>query len=172
VCKRIVFLGFYREASSILAELEKAAPEGQRNPLLDEIMVIDFNPHVINELNNRKIKSIYGDVASMDTLKHAHLDSAKIVISSMDDSVMRGTNNHKILNMVRNIAPKSEVMVASNNIKHALELYEQGADFVLVNRIHSSKDIAELINNSLDKGLKQYRDSEIKNLSVRKEVLN
>jgi len=171
-CKKIVFLGFYREASSILAELEKFAPEGERNLLLDEVMVIDFNPRVINELNNRKIKCIYGDLASMDTLKHAHLDSAKIVISSMDDSVLRGTSNHKILRMMRNIAPHIEVMVASNSIKHALDLYEQGADFVLVNRIHSSKDIAELINNSLDRGLKSFREAEIKSLSARNEVLN
>jgi len=171
-CKKIVFLGFFREASSILAELEKFAPEGERNPLLDEIMVIDFNPHVINELNNRKIKCIYGDVASMDTLKHAHLDAAKIVICSVEDSLLRGTSNHKILHMMRNMAPHIEVMVASNSIKHALDLYQQGADFVLVNRIHSSKDIAELINNSLDKGLKPFRETEIKSLSARNEVLN
>src|SRR5687768_17223406 len=42
--KKIVFLGLFREASSIIHEFELSSSESSRHSLLDDILVIDFNP--------------------------------------------------------------------------------------------------------------------------------
>ena len=75
----IVFLGCFREGSSILYEMESQSVKTNGDSLLGQVLVIDFNPVVLRELTRRGIKCIYGDVSNMDTLHHAHVQSAKIV---------------------------------------------------------------------------------------------
>ncbi len=57
---RVVFLGFFREASSILHEFELQSTDGRRHPLLDDLLVIDFNPVVHRELQRRRLRCLYG----------------------------------------------------------------------------------------------------------------
>jgi len=168
----IVFLGFFREASSILYELEGQLRGTRRDSFLNEILVIDFNPQVLSELNQRSIKCLYGDVASLDTLQAADIEGAKVVISSIEDSVLRGTTNLKLLRMVKRLCPQAKIIVTSNFIQPALDLYQEGADFVFIPRLHSAHFIARIISDSLKKGVRAYRQSEIQSLMSRKEVLS
>ena len=57
--------------------------------------------------------------------------------------------------------------------RSAVELYEQGADFVYIARLHSARHMAELIARAaLDDDLfKQYREEEFELLKQREEVL-
>jgi Kef-type K+ transport system membrane component KefB len=55
--KRVVFLGFFREVSSVLCELERLSDDG-RPALLEKVLVIDFNPEVHAELRRRGIHCI------------------------------------------------------------------------------------------------------------------
>ena len=54
----IVFLGCFREASSILYEMELQSKETEDAGVLGQILVIDFNPHVLQELKRRGIKCL------------------------------------------------------------------------------------------------------------------
>jgi hypothetical protein len=84
----VVFLGFFRDASSVLHEFEN---DGDASDFLKKILVIDFNPTVMRELRHRKISCIYGDIAHADTLRHASIENAELVISSITDDILRGT---------------------------------------------------------------------------------
>ena len=72
----VVVLGFYREASALIYEFEQQRCDLGRHPVLDSMLVIDFNPEVQQELKRRGIDSIYGDIAHMDTLHHARIHDA------------------------------------------------------------------------------------------------
>lgn len=169
--RSIIFLGFFREASSILYELELQVPGTTGHKITDEIMVIDFNPHVHDELNRRSLRCIYGDISSMDTLQHAHIEAAKVVISSIEDSVLRGTTNLKLMRMVKRLCPQAQVILTANSIQSAINLYQEGADFVFIPRLHSAKDMARIISDALKEGFQQYREKEMQNLQKRREVL-
>jgi voltage-gated potassium channel Kch len=169
--KEIVFLGFFREASSILYEIESIQNGGQRS-LTDKMLVIDFNPIVHSELNRREIECIYGDISSVDTLKHAHVESAKVVVSSIPDSILRGTTNKRILGLVKRLCPEARVIVTANTLQSALNLYEEGADFVFIPRIHSARHVAQIVFEPLDEPLESYRQKEMANLRERREVLD
>ncbi len=108
--KEIVFLGFFREASSIFHEIE-SMQDGKGEPLTEKILVVDFNPLVHSELNRREVKCIYGDISSVDTLKHAHVDHAKTVVCTIPDSILRGTTNEKLLGLSRRLCPQAQVIV-------------------------------------------------------------
>ena len=168
----IVFLGCFREASSILHEMElqsKAADDG----VLEQILVIDFNPLVLQELKRRRIKCIYGDVAHMDTLHQAQIHSAKIVACTISDAILRGTTNLRILRQARRLCPQAQIVAAADNISSAVELYEQGADFVYIARLHSARHMADLIARAVqdEDGFKELREEEFQLLKQRKEVL-
>ncbi len=169
--KEIVFLGFFREASSIFHEIE-SIQDGDGAPLTDKVLVVDFNPVVHCELNKRDVKCIYGDISSLDTLKHAHVDCAKAVVCTIPDSILRGTTNENLLRFSRRFCPEARVIVTANTLQTALNLYQQGADFVFIPRIHSAQLVASIISRSLHESLDSCREEEITNLLHRREVLD
>jgi Kef-type K+ transport system membrane component KefB len=140
----IVFLGCFREASSILHEMESYSKEADSDGVLGQVLVVDFNPHVLQGLKERGIRCLYGDIAHMDTLHHAQIHSAKIVACTIPDAILRGTTNLRLLRQARRLCPYAQVMVAADTVSSAVELYEEGADFVYIARLHSARHIAAL----------------------------
>ncbi|HEY4888510.1 MAG TPA: cation:proton antiporter [Candidatus Dormibacteraeota bacterium] len=167
----VVFLGFFRDASSILFELENGGTAVEGQVLLDKVLVIDFNPTVMGELRRRGISCAYGDIAHADTLRHAGIEIAQLVVCSITDDVLRGTSNLRLLRNARAACPNAKVMLATEHIPHALQLYAAGADFVYIPRLHSAKQIAQLLKQGLDEGFDAARAAEIEVLSTRREIL-
>jgi len=168
----VVFLGFFRDASSILHEFEHGVDAASAKDFLSKILVIDFNPSVMRELRNRGISCIYGDVAHADTLRHAGIEEAELVISSITDDILRGTNNLRMLKNIRTACPKARVMLTTEHIPQALNFYAAGADLVYLPRIHSAPQIAAMLKRGLDEGFDKMRAEEIEHLSQRHEVLS
>lgn len=167
----VVFLGFFRDASSILFELENSGSAVEGQVLLDKVLVIDFNPKVMAELRRRGISSVYGDIAHADTLRHAGIEDAELVVCSITDDVLRGTSNLRMLRNARATCPKAKVMLTTEHIPQALELYAAGADFVYIPRLHSASEIARILTDGLSRGFESARAAEVERLSYRKEVL-
>ncbi len=169
----IVFLGCFREASSILHEIESQSKAADGDGVLGQILVIDFNPLVLQGLKRRGIRCLYGDIAHMDTLHHAHIQAAKIVGCTISDAILRGTTNLRLLRQARRLCPNAQVIAAADNISSAIELYEQGADFVYIARLHSARHMADLIARAVqDEDIfKQFREEEFELLKQREEVL-
>ena len=166
----LVFLGFFRDASSVLHELER---NGRRSSgLMETVKVIDFNPRVIQELRHRGVACQYGDISHPDTLRHAGLETAKVVASTIPDEVLRGTTNLRLLRTVRRLNPSARVVVTSEHIHQARDLYEEGADFVYLPRLHSARELAEALQIGLQGGFDQLRTAELEGLLARNEVLS
>jgi Trk K+ transport system NAD-binding subunit len=139
--------------------------------LTEKMLVVDFNPLVHSELNKRDVKCIYGDISSVDTLMHAHVDRAKTLVCTIPDSILRGTTNERLLSLSRRLCPQARVLVTANTLQTALNLYQQGADFVFIPRIHSAKLVAGIISDSLHESLDHYRNEEMAHIVDRREVL-
>ena len=167
----VVFLGFFRDASSILHEFEHDGSPADIKDFLSKVLVIDFNPTVMRELRRRGISCIYGDVAHADTLRHAGIQEAQLVVSSITDDILRGTSNLRLLRNARAASPKARVMLTTEHIPQALHFYESGADFVYIPRLHSAPDLAHVLKVGLEEGFERFRDEEIERLKVRHEVL-
>jgi hypothetical protein len=167
----IVFAGFFRDASAILHQFELESTGTSPHLLLKEVLVIDFNPTVLAELKRRHIACLYGDIASMETLHHAQVHSARVFISTITDDVLKGTTNERLLQQGRKLCPEARILVASDTIPRALELYDKGADFVFVPRIHSDHFMAEVIDGAFQGDLAHLKGREIARLKSRNEVL-
>jgi len=167
----VVFLGFFRDASSIVHQLEIEAERGDPQPVLRDLLVIDFNPAVLAELKRRGVRALYGDIASMETLHHATLHDARLIVCTITDAVLKGTTNVRLLKQLQKIAPAAEIVAASDTIQGAVDLYREGAHFVFVPRIHSAQHMAEVLNAAVEDGLTVLRAEEMARLESRNEIV-
>jgi voltage-gated potassium channel Kch len=168
--KDVVLLGFFTEASALVHEYEMA-PAGEGRRMLERLLVIDFNPEVHVELTRRGIACIYGDVASMQTLHHAEVHAARLVVSTIPDTILKGTSNLRLLQQARRLCPEASVVVTANRAASALELYDAGADFVFVSRLHSAAQMAVILEQGLAEGFDGLREAQIAHIRQRDEVL-
>jgi len=167
----VIFLGFFRDTSSILYEFEHEGSAEESRRFIEKILVIDFNPTVLRELRRKNIKCVYGDIAHADTLRHAGVEHAELVVSSITDDVLRGTSNMRLMNSVHTHAPNARVVLTSDHIPEALRFYEQGADFVFIPRLYSAAACARILRKGLAGGFEEVRSQAIEHLSKRQEVL-
>ena len=138
--RKILVLGFYRVGSSFLSELER-----RHAVLLEQICVVDFNPNVYHSLQARGIKIHYGDIAHADTLTHAGIADAEIVISSVPDSLLKGTTNEKLVRHVRMVNPLAKIIATADVLSDAQSLYAAGADYVTIARLAEANELIEVV---------------------------
>jgi hypothetical protein len=165
-CRRIVILGFFRTASALLSQIEQENKE-----LLDQISVVDFNPNVYRTLAARGQHVVYGDISNVDTLVHAGVGNAEIIILSVPDSLLKGANNEKLVRHVRSINPTAKIISTADMLRDVDDIYTAGADYVTVTRLSDAQALYEVIE-AVDQGLLQAKRAEMDtHLAERREVL-
>jgi Kef-type K+ transport system membrane component KefB len=164
--RRIVILGFFRAASALLSEIER-----QNKSLLEQISVVDFNPNVFRTLADRGQHVVYGDISNVDTLVHAGVGNAEIIILSVPDSLLKGANNEKLVRHVRSINPSAKIISTADLLRDVEDIYAAGADYVTVTRLSDAHALYEVIE-AIDQGLLDAKRAEIDGrLAERREVL-
>ena len=175
VDREIALLGFYRTASSLVHEL--ISNEQNKNTairLKDRIVVVDFNPEIHESLQSRGIKVVYGDISHLDTLHHAGIQDVKIVISTIPDTILVGTDNLKIIKHIKGICPHAKIIVTAESIERALKMYAEGADYVFIPRILAAQNLIEMVDiilkNKFNK-LSSIIKNELDMLQSRNEII-
>jgi Kef-type K+ transport system membrane component KefB len=164
--RRIVILGFFRAASALLSEIER-----QNKSLLDQISVVDFNPNVFRTLAGRGLHVVYGDISNVDTLVHAGVGKAEIIILSVPDSLLKGADNEKLVRHVRSLNPTAKIISTADLLADVADQYAAGADYVTVTRLSDAHELFTVIE-AADKGLLADKRAEIdERLAERREVL-
>jgi Kef-type K+ transport system membrane component KefB/Trk K+ transport system NAD-binding subunit len=98
------------------------------NNIGKNFFVIDYDPRVIHELNEKNIDCLYADVSNLDTYSELNIDDAKMIISSIKDA----ETNHLLINTIRQKNLTAIIIVLAHESEEALQLYEQGADHVIM----------------------------------------
>lgn len=142
----VILLGARRTGFNILQTLIK---------LKEQIVVVDINPELVEELMDSNIQTIYGDVTDPEILDNLNITEAKMVISTIPEFA----DNLAIIKKVKTINLKVIVYVTAFNVDEALELYKEGADYVILPH-HISADHVSFL-------LKEYKTSYAKILKRR-----
>jgi voltage-gated potassium channel Kch len=163
---RIVLLGFFRSASALLSEIER------NNPLLiSQIGVVDFNPVVYNALNTRGVQVTYGDISNLDTLVHAGVSHAELIVLSIPDSLLKGATNEKLVRHIRSINGTAKIVATAEVLSEVSNLYAAGADYVVVPRLSEARELYSVIEAAQAGLLDNKRADTDARLSERREVL-
>ena len=163
---RIVFLGFFRTASSLLEELQCHAPE-----LIGDVAVVDFSPVAREGLVDRNIRVTYGDISQRDTLLHAGVDKAEVLILTIPDSLLKGTNNERLVRLLRGLNPTAKIIATADVLAQATQLLDAGADYVTIPRLRQASDLLEAVCAATEGLLDEKRDALRELLRSRSEVL-
>ena len=107
----------------------------------------------------------------METLHHADVHDAKLVVSTIPDNILKGTSNMRLLKQVRRLCPHARVIVTANRAGAALALYDAGADYVFIPHLHSSAQRAAMLEEGLVAGFDHLRAAHIDQLRQRDEVI-
>ncbi len=164
--KRICLLGFSWTASSLLEEITR-----QRSDLLPEIVVVDFNPNVYERLRQRGVRVVYGDITQRDTLHHAGVSHAELIICSLPNMVLKGADNLKMLRQLRELNPHAKIVVHAELLSDIPKLYAAGASYVTAPRLVEAADLLQAIEAAEKNLLDQKRKEQETNLKGRDEII-
>lgn len=153
----IVLLGFHRVASSLLHEIVVNKPE-----LIPRILVIDFNVQIHPAIRKMGVKVRYGDLANEHTLEHAGVGTAKVVVATIPDDILRGINNEKLVACVRRLNKDAVIISNAEQPFSATDIYNAGADYVYMGRVNTARALDEIISRTLDGSLEEYREEQEK----------
>jgi len=105
-------------------------------------------------------------------LRHAGIQNVKLAISSIPDTILKGTDNLKIIQKIRRICPDARIIVTAESVSRALKMYNEGADYVMLPRILTASHLIKIIQLSRAGELEQLKEEEIKILSGRQEIIS
>jgi Kef-type K+ transport system membrane component KefB len=166
---RIAILGFHHIGSALLYDLGRKHPE-----LLAETIVVDFNVALHDRIRATGARPTYGDLASPETLRHAGIAEAEVIVSTVPDDLLKGTNNQKIVRAARALNPKAHIIAQAPGPSEVDALYQAGADYVFLWWVDVSLSLLPTLyaslNGDLD-ALLEARRRERGRLSERREAL-
>lgn len=138
--KPIYLLGFSWTASSLLEEIGRRAPE-----IREDIGVVDFNPLVTEELRRRGHAVYYGGIGQRDTLLHARIGEAEVIVCSLPDTVLKGTNNLRLLQQLRELNQTAKIVMHAELLTEIPKLYASGANYVSVPRLVEAITLVDVL---------------------------
>jgi len=163
---RICLLGFSWTASSLLEEISR-----ERSDLLDQVIIVDFNPNVYEKLRRRGVRVVYGDITRRDVLHHSGVGECDIIICSLPNMVLKGADNLKMLRQLRELNPEAKIIVHTELLADIPVLYSAGAGFVTAPRLLEAADLLRAIEAAEKNLLDEKRGEQLKQLEGRNEVI-
>jgi len=150
----LALLGFHRVASSLLHEIGRNRPE-----LLSGTLVVDLNVNLHARIAALGPTVRYGDLCSPETLLHAGVDKAKVVVCTIPDDVLKGTTNLKVVAAVRQINPGAIIIANVIELGDSARLYDAGADYVFLQRIETARAVDLAIAKALAGEISTHREA-------------
>jgi len=153
----IILCGHNRIGYSILNSLKKQKKS---------VLIIDYNPEMIDMLAKNGFHCIYGDVVDEEIIEKMNLEEIKMLISTVPET----KDNLHLIHRVKRVNSSARVIVTASEIDEALKLYKAGADYVIMPHFLGGEHAAKLILEAKDnkKNLFQEKKCHIAHLNERK----
>jgi hypothetical protein len=127
-----------------------------------KFLVIDYDPDVIDILNNKNIDYLYGDANDAELLEELDLTKLKLVIITITDF----RTNTYLLQHIERTNPHCVVICHSESVHEAAELYTLGASYIMLPHYIGNERISAFIRkNGFKKAeYKKFHDKHIEYL--------
>ncbi|TGM64239.1 potassium transporter Kef [Leptospira meyeri] len=140
----IIVLGYFRIARAFVEYLEDLSPS-----LIKRIIIADYNPAFKEELTNKGFQWAYADLAHPDSLSHIGLHDASMVICTISDSFLKGTNNNRLLSTLSKLAPNAKIILTSDEPGEAKKLVADGAQKVIIPGVITGEFLYDYISRGM-----------------------
>jgi len=110
-----------------------------------KVCVVDNNPEVVRSLMKDGISCLYGDASNLEIFSKMNLGKVKLVVSTIPDEDLS-------LFLLRHF--KKKVIVTAEHVSEALDLYKEGADYVIVPHVLTGELISGVLRKIVKSGFK------------------
>ncbi|HLC55813.1 MAG TPA: cation:proton antiporter [Candidatus Nanoarchaeia archaeon] len=128
----IIVLGGNRTGAYIIKYLKNTKKK---------FLVIDYNPDVIQRLENENVDCIYGDASDEEIIKRINKIRPSMLISTMPSI----DNNLILLEKIKRKNKSMTIFLTAKTVPDVIELYKKGADFVILPEILAGQKIADYL---------------------------
>lgn len=136
----VVLIGSHQVGEHLVRFFEK-----EKIPFI----VLDFNPYQVEKLTESRMPVIFGDMGDPEVLELLNLEKAKMVISTVPDI----HDNKLLIEDLKNMHPGVPVIVRSDSVRDAKNLYKFGASFVYIPDVVSGEYLVDMLRSHLgDRG--------------------
>ncbi len=149
----LFLLGVSREGLALVEHLDRNAPD-----MKQRIVAVDFNPETLQRLQRYGVEHYYGDIANAETLRHAGIERAAVVISGISDWFLKGTTNLQLLYEVRGLTSSARIVLTADSPENAQQLYAAGADYVMVPQALTAEHLYRVLCDSSPNALTKARE--------------
>jgi hypothetical protein len=133
----VILIGAHRTGQAIATSVPRS-----------DLLVIDFDPKVIEELKGSGYAYLFGDIMDPDIAERAHLTEARLVICTSPDF----DDNMNIVKLLMHHLPRPKIIVRAEDELQAELLYAAGADYVLLANFTAGQYLGKTI--ALDPAMK------------------
>ena len=113
----IILFGYHRIGHKIASTIKNK-----------KILIVDYNPKIVLSLAKENIDAIYGDATDKYFLNEIPLKKAKLIISTIPEEQA----NITIRENLKEVKSHATFIATAEQPREALDLYEQGIDFVII----------------------------------------
>lgn len=128
----VILIGVNRAGSSVLDALLKQG---------EKVLVVDFNPDIIRNLKNRRIKTLFGDISDFEIQERSALKDAKLVISTVSDI----DDNMLLISEIKKLKKRPKLVTIAQDDREEEELKKAGANYVIQPHVLGGRHLAHLI---------------------------
>ncbi len=130
--KSIVLIGCHRTGENIAHALNKK-----------ELLIVDFDPDVIEKLEREKYDYIFGDIGDEEILEKIDKSGVKLVISTSPDL----DDNLGLIENLKNFRKfKPKLILRAETENDARALYKKGVDYVLLPHFTSGQYLGQALS--------------------------
>jgi len=156
-----VLFGYKKGGSEFIKVFDK---------LTKRYIVVDYDPDVIDELDRKNARYLYGDATDLELLDEIDLSKARLIVSLITDY----PTNLFLLEYLGQVSPHAVIICHADSAKDAAKLYGIGASYVLMPAYIGNEKIGTFIRkNGFNKTeFKHYREKHIHYLQSHYELLS
>lgn len=128
-------------------------------------LVIEHDPDVVKKLQTSNVPTEFGDANDPDLLDDLRINQCELVVSTVPDF----ETNLIILSSAKRGKSKTAVILVAHQIEHALDLYDAGADYVILPHFLGGSHAASIVKKFTKEAinLQDIRTKHIKHLQER-----
>lgn len=136
----VILVGAEQMGSDILEFLKSKFTDKE------QIVVVDFNPEIINSLRAVGFNAVFGDISDPEVLEELEVGRAKLIIITDPDIA----DSALLIKFAKEKNYKGPFVVTSYWLHDAIRLYEMGADYVIVPETVGGRHISRFLAENWD----------------------
>lgn len=158
ISDHVILIGYHRIGEIVFETLKEQK---------QKTIVIDVDPYRINRLIDGGDNAIYGDAVDHEIIEKLNVKDAKFVISTLD----KIEENKLMIDLYHKENKRIKFITVSEDSEEAVELYEHGADLVIVPALISGDYMAYTLKRLLKNEIRidEQKKREIKAIENHKE---